>query len=946
MKQLLCIGFFATSLSVIANEWYVDPVNGNDAYDGTSSNVVSDTVGPRRTLAGIMGKAMGGDTVWLLPGEYAEKTMTDTGDCNRRLQVKNRPNMRFRATAGRDKTFIVGGGGAEAVGCVRVDSTSVNCVFEGITFKDGAAPIGAGLRDHTKNCWVIGCRFTNCVASSTGGAMLQGKVSGTEFVDCGCENGAAGQFCYNTIAEFCSFRKTKSATGVAFTQGGKFYNCTIVGCRGGVFDGSVYTLYNTLVFGNERAGVADNGAAAAKKVSIYSSYLGTCKYVLGPEIKGNSNANGAAAEVKLVAAAAGDFRLADTSAVKTKGYTAYYGADYCADPQLPEGFVRKDVYGYPVPTTDTIALGCSVVDFPTQTFGCIGFETPMSVREFGDTVFCAKDSITPIGASSSFTVRPVLADDVIAHHLVDTKDADPAKVAAYPIPGGDGWFAVSAKATLTQNRMFDVQVATQVLYADDANGNDGWNGQSATYVSGLTGPKKTLSAATGEIVSDGYAIVFALPGTYDDGSSVMAGQTLPNRVVLPANTTLVSTDGPEKTFIVGTAGAGSEATFGNGPGAERCVYCADGARVCGFTITGGHTLQAHDGGLTADNCGGAIYAEANTARFEDCIISNNAALQGAIYSGKVIRCGVFGNASSFPPQANGNATPAGAAGDRCAWYGCVIDNNIGAGPLLNPSRIEFCTIGDGNFRYRTDTGAPTSVQVVFCEVACTMVNSVILGSKNTTYGRYLYVTRCLFRTGIDTAGWTSEPYNGNRKDCIMTDAANITVDANYRPVHGAYAGIDEGDLSLSDGTLFADFDVTGALRIQNGTIDIGAVEFDWRKRYARDLGSRATVTDASSEVTEVGSSVRIPSGSIAGTLRPGGYTANFTVTGGGLLVLTLGGAVVGTYSAADGAQSVTVEVLESANDFCFAFTPDAQAPSGYAELNRFRSTDGMVIYIR
>lgn len=37
---------------VSAGEWYVDPVAGNDDYDGTASNVVSATVGPRRTLKG------------------------------------------------------------------------------------------------------------------------------------------------------------------------------------------------------------------------------------------------------------------------------------------------------------------------------------------------------------------------------------------------------------------------------------------------------------------------------------------------------------------------------------------------------------------------------------------------------------------------------------------------------------------------------------------------------------------------------------------------------------------------------------------------------------------------------------------------------------------------------------------------------------------------------
>jgi hypothetical protein len=127
-KKTFALAFLAisTAFSLSAAEWYVDSVNGKDTYDGKSSNVISATAGPRKTLAGIMAVAGANDTVWLLPGTYAEGTMQDSSDANRRLQVVGKAGMKFRSTGGRDVTFIDGSG---THGCVRVASSD-NCRFE------------------------------------------------------------------------------------------------------------------------------------------------------------------------------------------------------------------------------------------------------------------------------------------------------------------------------------------------------------------------------------------------------------------------------------------------------------------------------------------------------------------------------------------------------------------------------------------------------------------------------------------------------------------------------------------------------------------------------------------------------------------------------------------------------------------------------------------------
>lgn len=50
MKNIVCTFAAIAGLSAMAADWYVDSVGGSDLYDGTSSNYVSGTVGPKKTL--------------------------------------------------------------------------------------------------------------------------------------------------------------------------------------------------------------------------------------------------------------------------------------------------------------------------------------------------------------------------------------------------------------------------------------------------------------------------------------------------------------------------------------------------------------------------------------------------------------------------------------------------------------------------------------------------------------------------------------------------------------------------------------------------------------------------------------------------------------------------------------------------------------------------------
>ena len=131
------------------------------------------------------------------------------------------------------------------------------------------------------------------------------------------------------------------------------------------------------------------------------------------------------------------------------------------------------------------------------------------------------------------------------------------------------------------------------------------------------------------------------------------------------------------------------------------------------------------------------------------------------------------------------------------------------------------------------------------------------------------------------------------QSCSKVDAANLVFDG-YRPVIGQNACVDAG----TDDVLPAlgDCDLLGGQRVYNGRIDIGALEADWRGRYASDISKRMTVLSATSAVVEQpDASVRLPAGaSLEGVLakraeRRYVIVLRFRVSEGGSAKLTLNG---------------------------------------------------------
>ena len=679
MRKLLGAFLASCGFAAFANEWYVDPTNGNDTYDGTSSNVVSDTTGPRRTLVGIMELVGNNDTIWLLPGDYAEKSVVAEDDSPRRLEIANKKGLKFRSVAGRDKTAIVGRhdgangyDGADAIGGVKLSSGSVNCVFEGITFRDCAAEKGGGCRDLSQTCWFIGCSFTNCLAK-TGGAMIQGNASGTEFVNCGGASDTMNSMIGYQVGtmEFCLFRHINGTGRYLFQNGGTFINCTAYGMAP-VYSGT-NLFYNSLIFG-----AGNNGAYGADKMWATNSWLGAAKYV---NVGENSVTNADERAVRFVSPAMGDFRLTDLSEVTGLGDAAYLALS-----PFPEGFVRRDVYGNPVTVTEgPIPSGCAL-EVVHQTGGRVGFSSGFEVKELGCKV-ASGDYVNPITEDYTYMIRPTTAN----HTFWVSRGTD----RYFPLRQKGGWVPIGTNKDPYSTNNFAVTScgSSYIYYADPVNGNDDYDGKSSNVVDAAAnkGPFRTLMGAMTKMnaANKSNKILYLLPGVYAEGQSEgrPVADGIRYRVYGDKSCCrlIVGLEGPEKTFIVGAPDP--DKPDGLGTNAIGGVWFASGGGgVQGVTITGCYSSDTKNTGYQYAGCAFAGGGSTSTMCF-DCIISNNTAYCAPVKSyGTMSRCRILNNRSTAYMCIKGDPVSSSVfAGNKMSsttkftdgsTYGCTFDAKV------------------------------------------------------------------------------------------------------------------------------------------------------------------------------------------------------------------------------------------------------------------------------
>ena len=503
---------------------------------------------------------------------------------------------------------------------------------------------------------------------------------------------------------------------------------------------------------------------------------------------------------------------------------------------------------------------------------------------------------------------------------------------------GIGTFFVGGPSYPTDRAFYDLDgmpvlldYSHAVWYVDDDNyGKAGMDGKTPGTAFG------TLQEAMENPSLANYDTVFALPGTYDKGDMSFGAEATTNRVVVPARVRLASTDGPEKTVIVGQkAVVEVKGKQGNGPGAIRCVKLYANASISGFTLTDGHVSETEDG-TSEDYVGGGVQCSGG-GYVIDCIVTNNAAVRGGAGNNCVfVRCRVFDNrATSYYGSAFYGATD---------LYGCVIDRNPCSTKYAYYSTESGVTIKNCTFGPNESCDFRTTKTTMVC-------NTIFMsGIHSSTVG---VCSNCVFLCQPGD--------NMQLDDCVVkSDLTTVEeklayagLDADLHPVKGSRL-IDAGKNAYFAQTSSAikqgcgATDACGAPRVSNGTIDIGGYEYDWRTDYADSLGSakKIPIVSATSSVVTNGTG-----GIVLGTRdvvrarcvkATGDYTVSVQVTGEGTLTVELGADDVRTVTAADGPTELKFSVATVPQDLRFEF-----AGSGSANLVAFDyPRTGMVLQLR
>lgn len=198
----------ATGAPALATNRYVAPC-GNDAWTGVNPGCVAPT-GPKRTIQAAINSALGGDTIFVLPGVYDGaidlngKAVTIVSTSGAAATFLERatfgsivtcnsgegPDTILEGFTLRDG-FTLGRGGA--LFCGFSSPTVIDCVFDSNESQDEGGAVAAIAASPT----FIDCAFAdnmaNLVQAEPGGGAIYGELATIELIDCTfAGNGAGG----------------------------------------------------------------------------------------------------------------------------------------------------------------------------------------------------------------------------------------------------------------------------------------------------------------------------------------------------------------------------------------------------------------------------------------------------------------------------------------------------------------------------------------------------------------------------------------------------------------------------------------------------------------------------------------------------------------------------------------------------------------------------------
>ena len=427
---------------------------------------------------------------------------------------------------------------------------------------------------------------------------------------------------------------------------------------------------------------------------------------------------------------------------------------------------------------------------------------------------------------------------------------------------------IGYEALDTEGNPVELRNSARHLYvsceqADDSG--DGLSPQSAyrTIAAALSSPN--LAPAPD------LNVVHVTKGVYDEGEMGSANDL--SRAVVPSNVRLVADDKSEgATVIVGRKSDNPPANCrGCGPGAVRCVKLATGARLEGFTLTGGHTYATAS---SSGNPGGGVECADYSSYIVDCVISNNVSFRGGGgHKGTYIRTKIFSNF----------ATEVGSGlYEGCYLYNCAVNGNDGVGFYSAGSRsiMVNCLFGPSGTSIRADGHEESSRSDAYN----TVFMSPVLTSKNNMDKLKLRMHNCI---AMDTVPQDVEI----KEDCTVTNGfANaadklsfLGMDENFRPVKAVPGVLVNGGSNVMyslPANENPNIDLAGALRISGGAIDLGPYEADFTRTFAMidDKEGGISVEGIGAGITEVGQGESVTV-TIKRTFESDRLCVGFTVNG-------------------------------------------------------------------
>jgi len=374
---------------------------------------------------------------------------------------------------------------------------------------------------------------------------------------------------------------------------------------------------------------------------------------------------------------------------------------------------------------------------------------------------------------------------------------------------------------ITRSRFLDDANTTAMHYVSPGGG-DIW-----PYTNWTTAARVIQHAVDTAMEGD---TVLVADGTYDTGGGVTPGYNLSNRLVITNEITVQSVNGSEFTVIQGAGPMGY--------GAVRCVYLSAGV-LSGFTVTNGHTLEGEY--LDSGSGGGGVYVEGGGTVTHCTMIGNHASYGGGAYGGtvsnSVIRgnsayagggthsslvnsCTIHGNSAYGYSVFNEGIAIGGFGG---GIYGGVANNSIisdndalvidthfgpygGNGGGVWGADVNNCTIIH-NHAEAWGGGAGSDSFEIEIKNSIVWSNSAGWGDHNYYDCRLLY--SCTAPLPVGTSNIEINPQFVNEA------AENYHLQSNS-------PCMDVGNNAYVVGA----FDLDGNPRIQNGTVDIGAYEYD------------------------------------------------------------------------------------------------------------------------